>query len=47
MKLTAPAGAVLVDVLAGNAEYTVGGDGTLDLTLPPVTGMLLIPKQDV
>ena len=47
MKVSAPAGAVLVDVLAGSAEYTVAGDGTLDLTLAPVTGMLLIPKQDV
>lgn len=47
MPVSAPPGAVLVDVLAGNAEYTVAGDGTLDLTLPPVSGMLLIPKQDV
>lgn len=47
MKVSAPAGAVLVDVLAGNSEYTVAGDGSLDLTLPPVSGMLLIPKQDL
>jgi alpha-amylase len=48
MQLSAPAGAVLVDVLNGkNASYTVAGDGTLDLTLAPVTGLLLVPKGDV
>jgi hypothetical protein len=39
---------VLIDVLAGkDAAYTVAADGTLDLTLAPVTGMLLVPQQDV
>lgn len=48
MALSAPPGAVLVDVLAGkSATYTVAADGTLDLSLAPVTGMLLIPQQDV
>ena len=48
MTTSAPPGAVLIDVLAGkNTAYTVAGDGTLDLTLAPVTGMLLVPKQDV
>ena len=48
MATSAPPGAVLIDVLAGkDAAYTVAGDGTLDLTLAPVTGMLLVPKQDV
>lgn len=48
MTLSAPPGAVLVDVLSGSGtQYTVASDGTLDLTLPPVSGMLLIPKQDV
>jgi alpha-amylase len=27
--------------------YTVANDGTLDLTLAPVTGLLLVPQQDV
>jgi len=48
MATSAPPGAVLIDVLAGkSAAYTVAGDGTLDLTLAPVTGMLLVPQQDV
>ena len=48
MKVSAPVGAVLVDVLNGkNAAYTVAADGTLDLTLAPVTGLLLVPKGDV
>lgn len=48
MAVSAPAGSVLVDVLSSdNKKYTVAGDGTLDLTLPPVSGMLLVPQQDV
>lgn len=48
MAVTAPAGAVLVDVLSADSkQYTVAGDGTLELVLPPVSGMLLIPKQDL
>ncbi|PCC67405.1 Glycosidase [Nannocystis exedens] len=47
MTVSAPAGAVLVDVLGGNKKYTVGAGGSLDLTLPPVSGMLLVPQQDV
>ncbi len=48
MTVAAPPGAVLVDVLAsGNTSYTVAPDQTLALTLPPVSGMLLIPQQDV
>jgi alpha-amylase len=30
-----------------SAAYTVASDGTLDLTLAPVTGLLLVPQQDV
>lgn len=48
MQVSAPPGAVLVDVLSGkNTAYTVAADGSLDLTLPPVSGVLLLPKQDV
>ena len=48
MAVSAPAGAVLVDVLSSdNKQYTVAADGTLALTLPPVSSMLLIPKQDL
>ena len=47
MQVSAPKGAVLVDVLGSKQQYTVAGDGTLDLTLAPVTGLLLVPQQDV
>ena len=48
MTLSAPKGAVLVDVLsAKKTAYTVASDGTLDITLPPVRGVLLVPKGDV
>lgn len=48
MTLTAPKGAVLVDVLsAKQTAYTVANDGTLDITLPPASGALLVPKGDV
>lgn len=43
---TSLAGAVLVDALSdqGN-QYQVGADGTLDITLPPVSGVLLVKGQ--
>ncbi len=48
MQTGAPAGAVLVDVLSSKGtQYTVGKGGALDLTLAPVSGVLLIPKGDV
>ena len=47
MQVSAPKGAVLVDVLGSKQTYTVANDGTLDLTLAPVTGLLLVPQQDV
>lgn len=48
MTVSAPAGAVLVDALSPDKkQYTVGGDQTLDLTLAPVSGMLLVPQQDL
>ncbi len=48
MTVTAPTGTVLVDVLsASGAHYTVGSAGELDITLPPQSGVLLIPQPDV
>ena len=45
MKVSAPAGAVLVDVLGGkNTTYTVAADGTLDLTLAPVSAAAADPE---
>ena len=47
-KALVKAGAVLVDVLSSKGtQYTVGKGGALDLTLAPVSGVLLIPKGDV
>ncbi|MCC6553576.1 MAG: alpha amylase C-terminal domain-containing protein [Polyangiaceae bacterium] len=43
-----PQGTVLVDVLsADRATYTVGADGALSMSLPPVSGALLIPEAQV
>lgn len=48
MTLSAPKGAVLVDVLSPKqTAYTVASDGSLDITLPPAGRALLVPKQDV
>lgn len=44
---TAPAGTVLVDVLSdGDDEYVVNDDGTLDITLPPMRGAILVPEAE-
>lgn len=44
MKTSLAEGTALVDLLTEDQEVrTVGVDGTLDLKLPPVTGMLLVP----
>lgn len=48
MTLSAPKGAVLVDVLdPKKTAYTVANDGSLAITLPPAGHALLMPKQDV
>ncbi len=48
MKVAAPAGTVLVDILsADGATYTVAGDGGLSITVPPVSGALLVPQGQV
>ncbi|MBI4701119.1 MAG: alpha-amylase [Deltaproteobacteria bacterium] len=48
MKISAPAGTVLVDVLPpGRPSYTVAPDGTLSITVGPLSGALLVPQSDV
>ena len=48
MKVSAPAGSVLVDVLsAEHTSYTVAADGTLTITLPALSGALLLPQNEV
>jgi hypothetical protein len=43
-----PQGATLVDVLGqGQPTYLVGADGALSITLPPVSGAILIPQEQV
>ncbi len=50
MKVSAPPGTVLVDVLGNKStpagtKYTVSGSGTLVLELPPKSGALLVPES--
>jgi glycosidase len=48
MQTSLVGGTVLVDVVsADQRSYTVAADGTLDIELPPLTGALLIPSQQV
>jgi glycosidase len=48
MAVTAPANATLVDVMDPNlATYTVGGDGTLNVTVSQQSAMVLIPTAQV
>jgi glycosidase len=43
-----PQGATLVDVLGqGQPTYIVGADGALSIPLPPVSGAILIPQEQV
>ncbi|NVB37681.1 alpha amylase C-terminal domain-containing protein [Pseudenhygromyxa sp. WMMC2535] len=45
MSVLAPAGTVLKDAISGET-WTVGGDGSLDITLDPMTGVILVPQSD-
>ncbi|MFO0760179.1 MAG: alpha-amylase family glycosyl hydrolase [Byssovorax sp.] len=47
MKLTAPPGTELTDVLNGGASVTVGADGSVDITLPALSGALYVPSSQV
>jgi alpha-amylase len=47
MVVSQPQGTVLVDVLGNLGSVTVGGAGTLGLTLPPLTGAVLVPQSQV
>jgi len=43
-----PEGTVLVDLLSSDQKsYTVGAGGALDVTLPPVSGAILVPQDQV
>ena len=44
MKVTAPAGSMLVDVLADKpVSYPVAADGTLEIQVPPLAAVVLVP----
>ena len=46
MKTSLPGGTVLVDVLSDQkTTYTVGGDGSVAVTLPPESGAILVPQD--
>ena len=48
MPVGAKPGSVLVDVLsASHTTYTVGTDGTMNLTVPAQSGMILVPQDQV
>ncbi len=51
LRIVAPRGRIfgveLVDVLAKNGEqFVVGSDGTLDVTLPPMSAVILVPVAE-
>lgn len=45
MTVSAPAGTMLLDALDGT-EYVVGPDQSLDITLEPMTGAVLVPASE-
>jgi alpha-amylase len=45
MKVAPAPGTVLVDILNGGPSATVAADGTLNVKLPPLTGVLLVPQD--
>ncbi len=48
MKLAALPGTVLVDVLSSKqSKYTVAGDGGLAISLPPLSGAVLVPESQL
>jgi hypothetical protein len=47
MQVLAPPGTVLVDTLLdGEPQYTVESDATLDITVPPMSAVLLVPEAE-
>ncbi len=47
MTVSVAPGTVLVDVLGGDSQYTVQGDGSLGIVLQPLTRALLVPAGAV
>jgi alpha-amylase len=45
MKVSAPPGTELVEVLNGGPSVTVGGGGEVDITLPAISGALYVPAN--
>ena len=47
IEVLAPAGTVLVDTLTdGKETYSVNDDNTVDITVPPMSGVLLVPDAE-
>jgi hypothetical protein len=47
MTVTAPPGTELIDALGADAQsYVVGDDGTLDVTVDPMQGVVLVPAAE-
>jgi glycosidase len=47
MKVSAPPGTELVEVLDGGASVTVGADGSVEVKLPALSGALFVPANQV
>ncbi|MEX1365205.1 MAG: alpha-amylase family glycosyl hydrolase [Nannocystaceae bacterium] len=48
MTVSAPAGTVLVDAIANDGvEYVVGADQTVDITVDPMRGAMLVPASEL
>ena len=46
MVVSAPPGTVLVDALADGTSYTVGPEGTIDISVEPMKAALLVPEGE-
>ncbi|MEO7327172.1 MAG: alpha-amylase family glycosyl hydrolase, partial [Minicystis sp.] len=45
MKVSAPPGTELIEVLDGGASVTVGADGSVEVKLPPLRGAVFVPAN--
>jgi alpha-amylase len=46
MVVSAPPGTVLVDALGDGTSYTVGSDGTVDISVEPMKAAMLVPEGE-
>jgi hypothetical protein len=46
MVVSAPPGTVLVDALGDGQSYTVGSDGSVDISVEPMKAAMLVPEGE-